>query len=261
MKLLSLLSRLYLLISLFSVSLLHAEKTPISISVLSNDAKFIGSSFGGMQITIRDLGSDELLASGLTRGSTGDTSLIMKQPQPRDTVLRTEGSARFDVELDLDRPTRVRIEATGPLAQMQSVATVSETWTLLPGKDYSQGNGILLTLHGLVVDALTPPAHIKLKHADVQALEVTANVTKMCGCPIGEDTPWSVDRYQVEARIYQAAGELVEVLPMTFSGQHSQFKAVVQLADLGAYEIIVIAFDPNSKDSGADSTTVNVTGK
>jgi|GEM_PF-3382068 hypothetical protein len=76
-------------------------------------------------------------------------------------VLRTEGSARFDAVLDLKRPTRVRIEATGPLAQLQSASTVTEIWTLLPGKDYSEGNGIILRLPGMVVDVLAPPAHLK----------------------------------------------------------------------------------------------------
>ncbi|MFO8028034.1 MAG: hypothetical protein R6U56_10250 [Opitutales bacterium] len=233
--------------------ILTARPTPVSVSVLSNDGKFVGSSLGGMQVTIRDTLSNEILATGKTRGSTGDTELIMKETRERDKVLRTEGSARFDASLDLDRPTRVRIEASGPLAQLQSSATVSETRILIPGKDYSQGNGILIHLPGMVVDVLSPPAH--LKTAAGTSLEIVANVTKMCGCPVGETTPWPVERYEVEALLYEAGGELIRTIPLKYAGEHSRFVAKVTAEELGAYEVIVTAFDPKTKDSGADSTT------
>lgn len=235
---------------------LHAAETPVSVSVLSNDAKFVGSSMGGMQITIREVSTGELLASGKTTGSTGDTDRIMKEPHDRDFVLRTEGSGRFDTVLDIERPTQVRIEATGPLAQMQAASTVAETWTLIPGKDYSDGNGISLKLHGMVVDVLSPPAHLKTKAEG--GLNVEANVAKMCGCPLGEDTPWPVERYTVEARVYEATGKLLEVVSLSYAGELSQFAGNVPVPGPGVYEIIVTAFDPVTKDSGADATTVIV---
>lgn len=232
----------------------RAIETPISVSVLSNDGKFIGSSLGGMHITIHEIASGRLLASGKTTGSTGDTARLMTHPHERDFVLRTEGSSRFDAVLELDRPTSVRITAFGPLAQRQAASTVSETWTLIPGKDYADGNGILLTLHGMVVDVLDPPAHLKTGAVDM--LRVEANVMKMCGCPVGESTPWPVERYRVEARLYEATGELLEVVPLRYTGEHSQFAGDVPMPGVGAYEIIVTAFDPATKDSGADTTTV-----
>ena len=241
-------------IALIAPLSLTAVPTSISVSVLSHDAKFVGSDMGGMHITIRELLGGELLASGKTLGSTGDTKRIMADTRERDLVLLTEGSARFDAVLDLKRPTRVRIEATGPLAQLQSAATVTEIWTLLPGKDYSEGNGIILRLPGMVVDVLAPPAHLKTEATN--SVEVTANVAKMCGCPIGEKTPWPVDRYSVEARLYEAGGELLQVVPLDYTGAHSQFSGAVPVPGPGAYEIIVTAFDPATKDSGADTTTI-----
>lgn len=96
--------RLSLILSSLLVPLaLFATPTPVSVSVLSGDAKFVGSSMGGMQVTIRDSLTGELMASGKTLGSTGDTPLIMSETRGRDEVLRTEGSARFDTELDLHR--------------------------------------------------------------------------------------------------------------------------------------------------------------
>ena len=233
---------------------LSAEQTPVSVSVLSTDAKFVGSSMGGMHIAIRAVNGGELLASGKTRGSTGDTARIMADARERDQVLRTKGSARFDAALDLKRPTRVRIEATGPMAQLQSAATVAETRTLLPGNDYASGNGIILRWPGMVVDELSPPAHLK---TDATAsVDVTANVAKMCGCPIGKTTPWPVDRYTVEARVHEAGGKHLQTVTLEYAGTHSQFAGSVPVPGPGVYELIVTAFDPATKDSGADTTTV-----
>ena len=234
--------------------LASGEATPISVSVLSNDGKFIGSSLGSAQIVIRDSLTGAILASGRTSGSTGDTARIMKSPQPRDHVLHSEGSARFEATLDLDRPTRVRVEATGPLAQMQSASTVTETWTLLPGKDYAKGNGLLLRMHGMVVDVLSPPAH--LKTSDVEQIQVAANIMKMCGCPISAETPWPIERYTIEAHVYKAGGDLVETYPLPYAGEKSQFAGSIPMPGTGAFEIVVTAFDAKTRDSGADSTTV-----
>lgn len=245
--------KILLVCSLLVPVCLIALPTPVSIGVLSNDGKFVGSSLGGMQIAVRDVLTDQVLASGKTRGSTGDTKLIMRDSHSRDEVLRTKGSARFDTTLDLDRPTRVRIKATGPLAQLQSVATVSETRVLLPGKDYSDGNGIILKLPGMVVDVMEPPAHLKTEAGTT--LDIVANVTKMCGCPVGKTTPWPVERYEVEALLYRAGGELLRKIPLKYSGEHSRFVGQVTAEELGAYEMIVTVFDAKSKDSGADSTT------
>jgi hypothetical protein len=128
----------------------------------------------------------------------------MKQSHERDTVSRTDGSGRFDALPDLDRPTRVRIETTGPLARMEALSTVSETWTLVSGKHDSNGNGIMLKLHGMMADVLVLPAHPKI--AAAESLTIEANVTKMVGCPLGGETPWPVNRHTVEARLYEAAG-------------------------------------------------------
>lgn len=243
---------LFCLSALFPFSLI-ARPTPVSISVLSQDAKFVGSSMGGMHITIRESLSGEILATGKTLGSTGDTRLIMKDTHKRDEVLRTNGSARFDTTLDLERPTNVQIEVSGPLAQLQSSATVSESRVLIPGKDYSQGNGILINLPGMVVDVMSPPAHLKAEAGTT--LEVIANITKMCGCPIGETTPWPVERYEVEASLYNAGGKLLRTIPVEYGGEHSRFVGSVAAEEAGAYELIVTVFDPLTKDSGADTTT------
>lgn len=136
-----------------------AEETPITVRVLSLDAKFIGDSMGGARVTLRDADTGELLAEGVTAGSTGDTGRLMQAPRERGAVLATPGSAAYETILDLDRPTRIEITAHGPLGQLQSAVSSSTTRWVLPGKGLAAGNGVVLELAGFAVDVLAPPAH------------------------------------------------------------------------------------------------------
>lgn len=233
-----------------------AAETPISVSVLSNDAKFIGTSMGGALIVIRDVLTGEILVQGKTRGTTGDTKLLMAESRERGAVLRSTESARFDAVLELREPRRVEVSAHGPLAQTQSAVTVTQQRILLPGKDYSAGNGILLSMPGMSVDILKPAAHSVASQDQAGDLLVQANVVKMCGCPLREAGPWPADRYEVEARINHEENDSVSIVPLAFTGTSSLFEARLELSQPGSYEIVVTAFDPKTMDSGVDRTTV-----
>ena len=110
-----------------------ADTTSLEVRVLSKGAKFIGSSMGGAQITIRDSDTGELLAEGRTRGGTGDTAKIMQNSAPHHSPVATEDAAVFAAELDLDRATRIEVTAYGPLAQRQAAQRVSLTQWVIPG--------------------------------------------------------------------------------------------------------------------------------
>lgn len=155
-----------------------AEPTRVSVRVLSKDAKFIGTSMGGMQVTIRDADTGEVLARGSTQGGTGDTQRIMKQDWKRGAALSTAGAAEFTATLDLDAPRRIEIAAHGPLGQIQAAGTVSVTQWILPGKHLDQGDGVLLVLPGFAVDVLSPPAHARLGKAP-QRIPVRANLVML----------------------------------------------------------------------------------
>ncbi|MCG8560345.1 MAG: hypothetical protein MI824_11125, partial [Hyphomicrobiales bacterium] len=93
-----------------------AKPTEITVRAISKDAKFIGSTMGGVRITLHDVETGELLASGVTAGSTGDTKRLVEQPRKRGTPLSDPKSAKFTATLDLDRPRLVEVKAHGPLA-------------------------------------------------------------------------------------------------------------------------------------------------
>lgn len=235
-----------------------AEETRIAVRVLAKDAKFIGTSMGGARVTLRDADTGELLAQGLTQGSTGDTARIMKEPWERGKALSTEGSAAFLTTLDLDAPRRIRFTAVGPLAQLQATNEVSATQWVVPGRHLDGGDGILLVMPGFVVDVLAPPAHVRMGGVPHE-IEIRANLTMTCGCPTEPGGLWDSEGWELTAWIVRD-GERIAEVPLAFLGETSQFGATWTAAEPGVYEILVFAWDPANGNTGLDRTTVIVTG-
>ncbi len=137
--------------------------TRVMIRAVSRDAKVIGTHVGGAQITVRDLESGKVLAEGVQLGGTGDTRKIMIEPRARDAVVyNTPGTAGFLAKIPLTRPTHVEITAEGPLGYPQATQKTSKTLWLVPGKDIL-GEGILLEIHGFIVEILEPAAGAALQ--------------------------------------------------------------------------------------------------
>lgn len=228
-----------------------AEDTRLAVRVISEGAKFVGTSMGGVLVTVEDADTGELLANGRTAGSTGDTGRIMRDAHVRPSVLSSEGSAAYRTTLDLDEPTKLRVTALGPLAQRQAANEVSATLWAVPGRHLDGGDGVLLELPGFAVDVLAPPSHVRRGTGTV---ELAANVTMMCGCPITPGGLWDADAFEVGAIVYRD-GERVDELPLEYAGSASQFAAEWTVAEPGAYEVVVFAHDPEHANTGLDRTT------
>src|SRR5436190_4355492 len=185
--------------------------TKITVRVIARNGKFLGDDIGGALVTIRDVHSGELLASGRSHGGSGPTTL-MTCPQTRNQPIPTKNlphnnACRFDATLRLETARLVEISAYGPLAAQQSANRVTATTWIYPGKDISpesgQEDGFLLEIPGLVVQVLGPPAHyFPSKPNPQQAIPILANVTMMCGCPIGAtSSPWPYTDFEVVATV------------------------------------------------------------
>jgi len=164
---LSILTFISLVIS-FAPTAFSAEKavTRVIVRVVARDAQVIGSGVGGALVRIRSLETGETLAEGKQEGGTGSTERIMVQPHRRgETVYGTFGSAHFEAKIPLDRPTQVEIDAEAPLSYPQALQKGSKTLTLIPGKDVL-GEGIVIELNGLIVNALSPSSKESLKGGD-----------------------------------------------------------------------------------------------
>jgi hypothetical protein len=129
-----------------------AEPTTVLVRVKAKGSKFIGTSVGGARVTIRDAKTGNLLAEGITSGSTGDTDLIMHTCRKEADPISDGSAAKFSALVNIERPTYAEIKAYGPIAFPQAASEASVTQWLLPGKSIVQGDALLLELSGLIVD-------------------------------------------------------------------------------------------------------------
>jgi hypothetical protein len=235
--------------------------TQIDVRVIAKSGKYLGDDIGGALVTIYDVRTREVLASGKTSGGSGLKNL-MDISVTQAQVLPVADASVFSTTLDLDQP-RV---AYGPLAAPQAANKVSLRQWVYPGKNITgdaNGGGLLLEIPGLVVQILNPPTHFLPGSAPAE-IEIRANVTMMCGCPIAAK-PWDPSEFEVMALISQGTDYSNE-LPLKFDS-HAQYGAPSQFAGMWKvpanpsaqpdfYEIIVSAFQPTMGNTGVDTVTV-----
>lgn len=230
---------------------LTAQETSVMIRVQSKDAKFIGSSIGGAKVIVKEAITGEILAEGVTRGSTGNTEVIMKQPRERGMQLSDDETAGFMAVLDIDKPVFVTIEAIAPIQKKQAAVKSSTQIWVIPGKDIA-GDGVVLEVPGFVVDILSPQTHERI--ASEKEVVITANVVLMCGCPVTSGGIWDADKYEVTALISRE-GENDQSIQLEITDKPSTFSGTITLRD-GNFNITVFAFDPATGNTGLDSTNI-----
>jgi hypothetical protein len=229
-----------------------AEQTEVHVRVLSQGAKFIGNSMGGVEVLLRDVHTGETLAAGLVQGSTGDTQKIMSGA-PRAAPVSTPDSAVWKAVIDLPVPRLIEAVARGPLAQPQAMVTVTSQKWVLPGRGVTTGDGWLLELPGLVVDAVEPAAHEQLPKGTTSR-RLAVNVAMMCGCPITPGGLWDANGFDVRATV-RAPGGAATVVKLPFAGRTGLFAADLPLGPSGAYTVTVTAFDTKTGATGLDRTS------
>jgi hypothetical protein len=228
-----------------------SQETTVMIRVQSNDAKFIGTSIGGAKIIVKDDLTGKILAEGITKGSTGDTEVIMENPRSRGESITDENTAGFLAKLEITEPVFVTIEAIAPVNKKQaSVRSTTQLW-IIPGKNIG-GDGIILNVPGFVVDILSPQTHEII--SDKAEINITANVVLMCGCPATSGGMWNADNYEVKAIISDEDGES-KVVPLKIQEKASTFAGKTNL-ETGNYGITVYAFDPATGNTGLDKTNI-----
>lgn len=243
--------RVLLIVFFLSAFALSGQETKINIRAKAKDAKFIGTSIGGAKILVRNALTGELLAEGITEGSTGNTDLIMKSDHTRNQRLSDENTAGYTAVLDIDEPLLVTVEAHAPNNKAQArVVSSTQLWAI-PGKDI-EGDGVVLEIPGFVVDILSPQTHESLRADEI--ITLTANIVLMCGCPVTEGGIWDASQYEVKAVITDSNGDKREVA-LSQKEKPSTFTAQMNL-EKGLYEILVYAFDPVTGNTGVDKTNI-----
>ena len=239
---------LALILSLTWVPVL-AQPTRVMVRAQALDAKFIGDHTGGADIILTDVRTGRVLAKGRTAGGTGDTGRIMKAPHSRSGGLSDAQTAGFDAVVDIEGPTLVRAEGVGPLGRLRSVIHVTSTTWVYPGQDIL-GDGWILTFPGLVVEP-------KAAQSTDGTVEVSANVTLMCGCPIEPGGIWDAANYAVEASLVQGS-KVLATAPLAYAGRTSQFLGHFTAQPPGHYILRVIAKDRTTINAGTVDTPLTL---
>jgi hypothetical protein len=221
--------------------------TNVRVRAVSRDAKVLSSSVGGARITIRDEATGAVLAEGFQEGGSGETDAIMVQPRRRhDQVYDTPGAGLFEATLALERPTVVEVTAEGPLGYPQATRRVSKTLLLVPGEDVL-GDGILLEIHGFIVELQAPQPATPLVAGG--QLEIRATVRMSCGCPTEPGGLWDADGIRVLARLTRGSETLAET-PLSHTGEPSSYAGELLMATPGPADLVVLAADPETANFG-----------
>jgi hypothetical protein len=224
-----------------------AEPTHVMVRALSADAKFIGDHTGGVEVTLRDATTHQVLTKGMIHGGTGDTDRIMQAPRVRGAMLSDAQTAGFDAVIDIVRPTLVEIEARGPMVQPATAITVRSAVWVIPGQQIV-GDGQVLAFPGLLV---TPT----LTRSPDGSAHIAAKVTMLCGCPITSGGLWDTANYRVEADVIDH-GAVVQHVHLSYAGQPSQFAADLRLAGEHGLTVRVVATQSTAPNTGVAELSI-----
>ncbi len=230
---------------------LQATPTTIIVRAKARDAKFIGTSIGGAYVKIEDTRTGSILAEGVTEGSTGNTSLIMKTPHERYMAIADEQTAKFQATIDIDRPVFVRISAVAPVNSRHASVQATTELCLVPGKNIV-GDGVILEIPGFVVEVLAPRTHqyLRLSQLQDQKLTIQSNIVMMCGCTISDGGLWDSNDIEVKA-IVEHEGEQISTVPLEIVSPNF-FEAQLPVEQKGKYQVTVYAYQPQSGNTGVD---------
>jgi hypothetical protein len=222
-----------------------AQTTRVNVRVVAHDAKIIGDGVGGARVTVRDPATGRVLAQGIQRGGTGSTQSIVRAPHERgDTIYDTEGAALFVAELQLDEPTVVEFIGEGPLGYEQATQRVAQQMLVVPG-EHVLGDGVVLELHGFIVELLAPES---LRPGGTAS--VTARVRMLCGCPHTPGGLWDAERIRVVARLYDGT-RMIRESRLRYAGEPNLFGGTISLegVDRGV-RLVAVALDPDRANFG-----------
>ncbi len=223
----------------------QAQTTQVNVRVVSHDAKIIGDGVGGARILVRNPETGEILAEGIQRGGTGNTATIVVEPHGRgETVYASEGAAVFTARLELQVPTVLEFIGEGPLGYQHAMQRTMKRMLVVPGEDIL-GDGVLLELHGFIVELLEPESA-----GTSGSTPVTARVRMLCGCPHTPGGLWDADRIRVTARIYDG-DRMIREATLRYAGEPNLFSGSISLDGVREdAHLVVLAHDADRANFG-----------
>lgn len=196
--------------------------TDVLVRVVADGAMVLGDDVGGARVTITDVATGMVLASGLQQGEAGDQTQIMHTPRVMEEPrYSSRPSAAFRATLQLERPTLVEISAQGPLAYPQAVQRASKTVLLIPGQDLTN-DGIVLHLYGFIVQIEHPKQGTSLIAKD--DVKLRASIRTLSGSAVRPHGDWDSRKFTIYGEIL-LGDRVLERIQMFYTGSKSSFEA------------------------------------
>ena len=233
--------------------------TTVLVRVVAHGAMVLGREVGGARITITDVATGQILATGLQQGDAGDQNQIMRTPHlMEEPIYSTRPSAAFTITLHLQKPTLVDISAEGPLAYPAALQKTRKTLLLIPGQDLTQ-DGIVLHLYGYLVQIERPKPHEALIARD--DVKLRASVRTLSGSLVRPHGDWDSRKIRIYGEIL-VGDRPIERLQMFYDEGSRTFEApffVPSLKEVPDGIILrVIATDLATGNTGMDQVNYPV---
>ena len=206
---------------------------------------------GGARITITDVATNHILATGIQQGEAGDQNQIMRTPRlMEEPHYSSRPAAAFTTTLDLLHPTLVEVTAEGPLAYPASSQRASTTVWLIPGHDMIN-DGVVLHLYGYIVRIEHPKPGEPLIAKDDVILR--ASVRTLSGALVRPHGDWDSRKIHIYGEL-MTGDRVLERLQMFYNDDRASFEApfFVPLPNDAPDGIIlrVVAADPSNGNVG-----------
>ena len=235
------------------------QPTMVLVRVVAHGAMVLGREVGGARVTITDVASGHILATGLQQGESGDQNQIMHTPHMmEEPIYSSRPSAAFTTTLELQKPTLVEISAEGPLAYPTALQRTRKTLLLIPGQDLTN-DGIVLHLYGYLVQIERPkPREALIAKDDVK---LRASVRTLSGSLLRPHGDWDSRKIRIYGEVL-SGDRIIERLQLFYDEGSRTFEApffVPPSKDVPeGITLRVIATDLSTGNSGMDQATYPV---
>ncbi|TKB69918.1 MAG: hypothetical protein E8D52_02345 [Nitrospira sp.] len=235
------------------------QPTVVLVRVVAHGAMVLGREVGGARVTITEVATGQILATGLQQGGSGDQNQIMRTPHMiEEPVYSSRPSAVFTTTLQLHKPTLVEISAEGPLAYPAASQKTSKTLLVIPGQDLTH-DGIVLHLYGYLVqiERPTPPEPLIAK----DDVKLRASVRTLSGSLVRPHGDWDSRKIRIYGEVL-IGDRIIERLQMFYDEGSRTFEAPFfvppskEVPD--GITLRVIASDLSTGNAGIDQVTYPV---
>ena len=208
--------------SLPDLRLNDPKPTTILVRVVGHGAMVLGREVGSARVTITDVATKQMLATGIQQGEAGDQNQIMRTPRlMEEPHYSSRSAAAFTATFDLLHPTLVEVTAEGPLAHPASSQRASTTVWLIPGQDMTN-DGIILHLYGYIVQIEHPRQGEPLIAKDDVILR--ASVRTLSGALVRPHGDWDSRKIRLYGEL-MVGERVLERLQLFYNHDRACFEA------------------------------------